>query len=289
MPDMTGNTLAGVNDGGVQPVDSYLETRGARLRYRDEGHGAAVLLVHGWTLDLDMWNAVAAALARDFRIVRLDRRGFGLSSGEPSIAEDVADLLALCRHLGIDSAALLGMSQGARVVLQFAAAHPRMVSCIILDGPPELGSQPALSRAPDLPYQHYCELAQGPGLSAFREEWRQHPLAQLRTPDPETHALLARMIARYPGKDLINTGGRVGVAAPAQRPESVDRPVLVINGELDLESRHRFGKQLMSQFAHAECAAIPGGGHLCSLDNPSAYHSVLSQFLSRHMSPATSP
>jgi 3-oxoadipate enol-lactonase len=181
----------------------------------------------------------------------------------------------------------VGMSQGARVVLQFAAAFPRMVSCIILDGPPELGSQNTAGRSPDLPYQHYCELAQGQGLSAFRDEWRQHPLAQLRTQDPQAHALLARMIARYPGRDLTDTGGHGAVASPAERFESVDRPVLVINGELDLESRRQIGKQLVSRYAQAEWAAIPDAGHLCSLDNPSAYNNVLRRFLARHAIPAT--
>jgi pimeloyl-ACP methyl ester carboxylesterase len=32
--------------------DFYLETNGAQLRYRDEGTGAALLLVHGWTLEI---------------------------------------------------------------------------------------------------------------------------------------------------------------------------------------------------------------------------------------------
>jgi pimeloyl-ACP methyl ester carboxylesterase len=35
--------------------DLYLWVEGARLRYRDAGSGPAVLLIHGWTLDLDMW------------------------------------------------------------------------------------------------------------------------------------------------------------------------------------------------------------------------------------------
>lgn len=270
-------------------MDSYLETNGVRLRYRDQGHGLAVMLIHGWTLDLEMWNAQAAALARDFRIVRLDRRGFGLSSGEPSIAGDVTDLLALCRYLGIDSVALVGMSQGARVALQFAGACPSMVSCIVLDGPPELGRHTAASRSPDIPYAHYCELAQGEGLDAFRNEWSKHPLARLRTQDPESHALLARMIARYPGRDLIATGGRGDAAPPAEQRESVERPILVINGEFDLESRHRFAKQLIAQFRQVESAVIPDAGHLCSLDNPSAYNNVLRQFLARHSIPANTP
>ncbi|HVS78395.1 MAG TPA: alpha/beta fold hydrolase, partial [Steroidobacteraceae bacterium] len=73
------------------PPDLYLPVAGALLRYRDEGAGPAVLLIHGWTLDLDMWEPQVAGLAGAFRLIRFDRRGFGLSSGRASVTADVRD------------------------------------------------------------------------------------------------------------------------------------------------------------------------------------------------------
>jgi len=263
--------------------DLYLETGGVRLRYRDEGRGCAVILLHGWTLDLDQWELQAAALAGEFRVIRLDRRGFGLSSGLPSIAADAADLLALYRHLGFECAALVGMSQGARAVLQFAISHPRMVSCFILDGPPHLGpADAAAGSSHDVPYEHYRELTQTKGLGAFRREWSEHALARLRTNDPEAHALLARMIARYPGGDLTDTAGHARTAPLAQGFESVNQPALIVSGEFDLDSRKRFAEQLALQLPHVERVEIPGAGHLCNLDNPRAYNEALKGFLKRH-------
>jgi 3-oxoadipate enol-lactonase len=263
--------------------DSYLETGGVRLRYRDEGRGCAVILVHGWTLDLDQWELQAAALAGEFRVIRLDRRGFGLSSGLPSIAADAADLSALYRHLGLECAALVGMSQGARAVLQFATSRPRMVSCLILDGPPHLGTaDEAGSSSHDFPNEHYRELTQTQGLAAFRREWSEHALTRLRTNDPQANLLLARMIARYPGRDLTDTAGPADAVPVAQGFESVNRPVLVVNGEFDLDSRKRFAKQLALQLPYVEHAEIPDAGHLCNLDNPRAYNETLKGFLRRH-------
>jgi 3-oxoadipate enol-lactonase len=268
-------------------ADIYLETSAARLRYRDEGQGCALLLVHGWTLDLDLWEPQAQALSARFRVVRLDRRGFGLSSGLPSIAGDVADLAALCAHLRLRSIALVGMSQGARAVLQFARSHPQLTSCIILDGPPHLGSQDEPAGDPDIPYQYYCELVRSQGLPAFRREWSEHPLARLKTADPQAHALLARMIARYPGRDLTRPGDTEAI--PALRSESLGRPVLVINGEFDLESRKRFARQPALRLPQGECVEIPGAGHLSNLDNPRAYNDALCQFLERHALPKKVP
>jgi pimeloyl-ACP methyl ester carboxylesterase len=61
----------------VHGGDSFLPVDGASLRYRDEGQGQPVIFIHGWTLDLDMWEPQVAALSGAFRIIRHDRRGFG--------------------------------------------------------------------------------------------------------------------------------------------------------------------------------------------------------------------
>jgi 3-oxoadipate enol-lactonase len=275
--------------------DLYLEVDGARLRYRDEGHGPALILIHGWMLDLDMWEAQAAALSAAYRVIRLDRRGFGLSSGLPSLARDVDDLAALCRHLKLRHVAILGMSQGARVALQFAIRSPESVACLILDGPPRLDAAHRADDPAELPYQHYRALAQSQGVAAFRREWAVHPLVSLRTRDPCTRALLARMIERSPGRDLTDaqsgTDAPSGPAFPATRQmiESIRAPVLLIGGALDLDSRKRFADELMSQFVHVERAQIPDAGHLCSLDDPAAYTFALRQFLDRRTPASNHP
>ena len=114
---MTATADRSADAGAARSPDRYLSVHGARLRYRDEGRGPAVVLVHGWTLDLEMWEPQVAALRASLRLVRLDRRGFGLSSGCPSVASDASDIDAICRHLGLARVALIGMSQGARAVL----------------------------------------------------------------------------------------------------------------------------------------------------------------------------
>src|SRR6188472_428740 len=111
----------------MRASDQYFDSGGARLRYRDEGAGTPVAFIHGWTLDLDVWNPQAAALASSFRVVRHDRRGFGLSGGTPGLEADVEDVARLFDHLSLAAAALVGLSQGARVALLFALRHPSRV------------------------------------------------------------------------------------------------------------------------------------------------------------------
>ena len=269
----------------ARPTDQFLSIDGARLRYRDDGGGPAVLLVHGWTLDLEMWDPQVAALRQSFRLVRLDRRGFGQSTGRPSLARDVSDIGWLCRHLGLERVALVGMSQGARVVMEYAATATTAVVCMVLDGAPDVARRTGTE--PDVPIAHYRELLRAKGIQAFRREWAMHPLAQLRTTDAGARQLLNAMIERYPGTDLAEATDDSDDAGPLVPLETVAPPALVISGQFDLRSRLDAAQRLAARLPRAERAVIPGAGHLPNLDNPDAYNRALGAFLTRHATTAT--
>lgn len=255
-----------------------LQLPGARLRYRDEGAGRAVVFVHGWTLDLDVWEP-QAPLAAELRVVRYDRRGFGQSSGRPSLTSDVSDLRALLYSLGITAPLLVGMSQGARVVLEFAARYPAVASGLVLDGPPPLAG-PA-DADDDLPIAEFRALAARDGLEAFRRRWSEHPLTRLVTGDARAHALLAQILARYPGRDLFDDDG---IDAPALPHLSNLRiPALVINGALDTVLRRQAGLALGAALPGAGHVFIPQAAHLPNLDAPQAYNQIMTEFARRHL------
>jgi len=273
---------ASVSAQPTHAADQFVVANGIRLRFRDEGRGPAVLLVHGWTLDLEMWDPQVSALRDSFRLVRLDRRGHGLSRGIPAPERDSEDLAALCKHLGLRRVALLGMSQGVRGVLGLACAAPEQVDALILDGPPPLD---AVSD-PEVPLERYAALVRTRGIEAIREEWARHPLMQLRTRNPKTRALLAAMIARYPGEDLRRAVSR-GEAGARPPLESLSSPTLVLSGAYDLASRKRSAWQLTTRLSHAELAEIPGAGHMPNLDRPDTYSRLYREFLTHHCPPAT--
>lgn len=255
-------------------ADHFFTVAGARLRYRDQGRGPTVLCVHGWTLDLEMWDPQAAALCDRWRVVRLDRRGHGLSEGVSSTEADVADLLALCDHLALREVSLIGMSQGARVAAQ-AAATSRRVWALILDGPPPLGG----GSETDVPLERYRALVRDRGMSDFRREWARHPLTQLRTHDAGAHALLGSALARYSGNDLRAAPRAEASDLPARLAE-LRVPTLILSGQHDLPTRIRAADELARELA-AERAVIADAGHLANLDCADAYNECCRHFLGR--------
>ncbi|MGH8289401.1 MAG: alpha/beta fold hydrolase [Steroidobacteraceae bacterium] len=262
--------------------DLYLPVAEALLRYRDEGQGPAVLLIHGWTLDLDMWEPQVAALGDDFRFIRFDRRGFGLSFGRASRGADAQDALRLCDQLRIERFACVGMSQGARVALRLCRLVPARLSCVVLDGPPRTLAEECAEAGEDLPLSEYRSLMVRGDIESFRRLWAAHPLMQLETPSADAHALLARMTAGYDGRDLLPE-----LPAPeADREPLIDSslrtPALIMTGEHDLPARVRAADALASALPGARRAIINCARHLPNLDNPSAYNAALRGFLVRH-------
>jgi len=263
-------------------VDRHLPVTGALLRYRDEGRGPPVLLIHGWTLDLDMWAPQVAALGGAFRLIRFDRRGFGLSSGRASLTADLQDALSLCDALQLGRLACVGMSQGARVALHLCRIAPERLSCLVLDGPPPLLAEQAVDAGDDVPLAEYRRLIAGGDLETFRRRWMRHPLMQLESRSPATHALLRQMTTRYGGNDLLQELPAAEDHWDRAAIGSLRTPALIVTGERDLPARLRAADALAGALPLAQRATVAGARHIPNLDNPLSYNTVLRAFLERH-------
>jgi len=265
----------------MQARDDYFLSGEVRLRFRDEGEGMPVVFIHGWTVDLDVWNPQAATLGRSMRVIRLDRRGFGHSQGTPSLAGDCDDLRTLLDRLGVTRASLVGASQGARVAVAFALQFPERVAGLVLDGPPDEITEPVAAGDGDFSVDEFRRLAREDGVDAFRRVWRAHPLMKLHSSDAGSQALLESMLARYPARDLLEAGPTPSRSAAASELERFRTPVLVVNGQFDTRARLRAGERLRQSLPDAERVVIPDAGHLPNLDNPGAYNEAIQAFLRR--------
>lgn len=121
---------------------------GTRIAHGCLGDGSPLVLAGGWPGHLELDRDVPARtplvdeLARERTLVRHDGRGFGLSDRDVddfSLATRVADLGCVVDALALERFALLGVSHGAAVAVDYAARHPERVSHLVLLAPRAVG------------------------------------------------------------------------------------------------------------------------------------------------------
>jgi len=260
-------------------ADRWLDRPDARLRWREGGAGPALLLLHGWALDLTLFEPFVAAARAHLRLVRMDRRGYGASSGEPSLPADVVDAIALMDAAGIDRFAVLGMSQGARVAAGIARAASARVTHVILDGAPALRGLADEEHEPELPLADLRRLARE-DMAALRAALRSHPLLALARHGEAAAALLHEQLERYPAADLRSMHPPPPPPGFPSGRATFPQPVLVLNGARDSAARLRIGRRLATVLPRARREVLADAGHLACLDDPEGYARIVLEFLS---------
>lgn len=106
-----------------------------KISYTDAGKGTAVVLLHGFLENKNMWNALVPELTKKNRIITIDLLGHGDTEclGYVHSMEDNADIVQAVLHdLKIRKAAIIGHSMGGYVAMAFAELYPEMMKGIVL-------------------------------------------------------------------------------------------------------------------------------------------------------------
>ena len=262
--------------GGVTAV---LDRPGARLAYQVTGTGPAVVLIHGFGLDMRMWDPQVGPLTARFRVVRYDCRGFGASGPfDPAVPYTHAgDLVALLDHLDIGEAVLAGLSFGGRVALQAALAAPDRVRGLalldaVLDGVPW---DPESARALD----EVVWRVQEAGVLAGREAWLAHPLFAAVRERPDLAAALAAMVAGYPGQHWLGQDPHRETRRPIDVLEGICVPALVAVGERDVPGFREMSAVLARRIPGAAYRVVADAGHMVNMQQPAAINDLLISFV----------
>jgi 3-oxoadipate enol-lactonase len=237
---------------------------GVRIAYRDEGprDRPAILFCNMGTAALSVWDSVALPLARDWRIIRHDRRGEGDS--DPGVEEShtftgyAQDALAVLDYLGCQSAIVCGMAFGARVALRLAMDEPhRVLGLALFD----------VTGAPPAPL---AERKAGSAEAARLREEAGLPLTSLNGAWFHRRDPSGAAFARNAFKDL-----------PAWTPglDRIGTPTLVACGEQDPNLSG--ARRVAAEIPGAAFELMPMTGHASILDRPDLVLALLRTFLVR--------
>jgi 3-oxoadipate enol-lactonase len=252
-------------------------SRGERVvGYEERGAGSPVVLLPPFPFSRAIWSGLTEVLAVGHRVVTVDGRGFGESplGGSGYLIADLADdLAALLSELGIDRAAVLGMSMGGYTALAFAIRHPARLSALVLADTRAAADSDETRRARDGAIARIRTTGAGPYLDGS--------LARLLSPaaSPALVTFLrARAETRVPS--LI-----AGIEALRDRPDRSEElgaircPTLAIRGSDDQVTPAGDMQQMVGAIGGATFVTIQGAGHLSHLEAPGAFEAALTPFL----------
>jgi pimeloyl-ACP methyl ester carboxylesterase len=266
---------------------------GADLYYEERGSGPPLLLVHGTGTYADIWSPVLDGLAREYRVIAYDRRGFARSSPSPGggFAEHARDAAALLDALGASPATVVGWSGGGVIALDLAASFPDCVAALVLAEPAvHLTTHPrraALAMEARLGFHRYVRRdPAAAALTMYRwasgyktggntfdglpEAWREQMLANA----PVTLREMDQMIRPYPTRAAIR---------------SIACPVTVIEGDLSDPAFAPATALVMRLLPQARKVSLPGAAHMLHIDQPESWVELVTQATGHAPSPIAVP
>ncbi len=260
----------------VKPDDHFIELLGARLRVRISGPAAApvVILLHGFGSSLETWEPWAGVLDKQYRVIRFDLPGFGLTGPDPSgdytDQRTVEILAALMDRLGIEKADLIGNSLGGKIAWNFAVAYPGRVNRLVLISPDGFAS-PGFDYGvkPKLPFIMRLLPYTLPRLML-----RMNLAVAYADPKKLSDATLTRyrdmMLAPGDRQALLVRTQQVFLEPPGPRLAKITAPTLILWGEEDRMIPFSNSADYMRDLPHATLVALPGLGHVPFEESPAA-------------------
>jgi pimeloyl-ACP methyl ester carboxylesterase len=249
---------------------TWLEVNGARLWIEHEGTGPVVLFVHGGLGDLRLWEPQARALSSRFHTIRYDLRFWGRSESAGVEYSPVDDLIGVLDALGVERAALVGLSLGGGIALDAVLAHPDRAWALAhvaagVTGMPvnpytneQVAAYEAAETRRDLDVMMAIDFAVWAPLGsteAYRELWRE-------TPDAKG----------------LPEGARSRPREPANL-EAVAVPTLVIVPSGDPSAQRTVGVTAARRIPGAKLIEVDSD-HYLTLREPDRVTKILEEFLS---------
>jgi pimeloyl-ACP methyl ester carboxylesterase len=255
---------------------------GTSIYYEEAGIGPAVVLIHAGVADSRMWDGVFEPLARRFRTVRFDIRGFGRSSMPPGRFSYHGDLRALLDHLDIARAALVACSFGGQIAIDLAIAHPGRVGSLVLVASGIGGREPSESMV-RFGEEEDALMERGDVEGATELNLRTWVDGPKRATDQVDPAVRKRVHDMQ--RELFLAAPPEGVKREPLTPAAIGRlgeieaPTLVLVGDLDVPDMIEASELLATGIPNARRVVFPGVAHMVSMERPEQFLEAVVEFL----------
>lgn len=256
---------------------------GAQLYYEINGQGTPLVLIHAGVADSRMWEAQVVEFIKNFRVIRYDLRGFGQSPMPTGRFAHYEDLRGLLDFLRVKQAAIVGLSYGGQVALDFALAYPERVTALVMGAPATVGGSEPSEAIQQFGEEEESLLAAGDLASATALNVRMWVDGPQRAPDQVDATI----------RELVYTMQLHAFSLPVPEDVAIDRltppaiarlgevsvPTLILAGDLDVPGVAELAEQLATQIPGAQKVILSGVAHMINLERPTEFNRLTLEFL----------
>lgn len=251
-----------------------------QIYYEAVGEGTPVILLHGHTLDLRMWDPqMKPLLDAGYRVIRPEMRGYGHSSKQKPGQQftHLDDMMTVMDSLHIAKAHVVGLSMGSFVASEMVAMYSdRLLTATLASG--NIRNMPG----PSTPFDS-LELARkdsviaqnlAQGIDKWKEEWIEKLVSGGGSNREAIRESVTRQVNDWDAWQLVNRemrnyyGYEAWDTLKARQPEI---PVLILSGENEGK-----GKNPMLQYLpNSRQVIIPDCGHMSNMEKPEEFTKLM--------------
>lgn len=282
------NTLpsATVTQKWQDPTSTFLTWRGGQVHYTDEGKGQTILMIHGFGGNYKNFQSLAEIMRDDYRIIRIDLPGFGLSDfpkdGYADITQTYSDYLQFITDtLHLDSIYVIGNSMGGLVTWNLAVQQPDLVQKIVLLNSAGYDVAKVADKLAIFKFKSFSKVFEKGMPQFMSKSGLEKCYADLSKLDPNVSAM---------NNEITNRQGNVmhmlGMATHINFPDTaliqqVKCPTLIIWGEQDQIVPREHADRFKRDIKNSELVIFNPCGHVPMMELPTETKQEVVQFFNK--------
>ena len=265
--------------------DAVIDVDGVTARYRSEGPEDAqpIVMVHGFSSSLETWDALAADLSADYRVIRVDLPGHGLTGPDPQARYTNDDTVTFLENFiaatGLENPVLVGNSLGGLVSWRLAAKTPDAVSGLVLIAPGGFSINGVTETPVEVPMMVKFYLTKAPEAGV-----KQATAALYGDPakltDARAQSVLDMMTRPGNGDAFVARAAAFTLPDPAADLAKVTTPSLIIWGEKDIMVPADHSDKFIAAMPNAGLKIYKNTGHVPQEETPEKLAADIRAFLS---------
>jgi len=268
-------------------IKGYIKAGHLKVYYEVTGSGKPLLLLHAGLQDMRMWDEQIKAFSHRYKVITIDLPEHGKTIGIDTITP-VADVIkTILDNLHIQTTSVIGLSLGSVCATDFVIAYPERVEKLLLISPGLYGFRKFLlmdtlsQKISDRNDMKYSTDNADTIATYFTATWCDGPYRKPAEVNAVVHAYIYNTTRQHFLQHGLKNFPKFNEPSAAEKINSIQKPVLIIDGDIDVPLVISIAGVLQKQISGAERITIKNVAHMLNMEEPALFNKAVLKFLEK--------